>query len=268
MVDEGGLPARRQPLDRAAMERVLARAAELQAADADPADAALNEDQLIEVAREVGLSPEHLKQALAEERSRAQVPEESGMTARLFGPAHVHASRTIKGTTAATLERLDTWLQREESLQVKRRLFDRMFWEPRPGLFSEMRRLLNVSGRGYYLRPTREVGATVVPVDAERVLVRLEADLSNVRFERATSGAIVAGCGVLGTGALVVLGFFVPVAIIPAAATAVGGYFIARSHAPLVTRAQLALEQLLDRLERGDSPPPRPNVLSALDVWR
>jgi hypothetical protein len=105
-------------------------------------------------------------------------------------------------------------------------------------------------------------------VDAERVLVRLEADLSNVRFERATSGAIVAGCGVLGTGALVVLGFFVPVAIIPAAATAVGGYFIARSHAPLVTRAQLALEQLLDRLERGDSPPPRPNVLSALDVWR
>jgi len=46
----------------------------------------------------------------------------------------------------------------------------------------------------------------------------------------------------------------------------VGGYFIARSHAPMVTRAQLALEQLLDRLERGD--PPRPNVLSALDVWR
>ena len=70
-----------------------------------------------------------------------------------------------------------------------------------------------------------------------------------------------------GTGALVALGFFVPVAIIPAAAAAVGGYFVARSHAPIVARAQLALEQLLDRLERGDSPP-RPNVISALDVWR
>jgi hypothetical protein len=267
MADESGLPARQQPLDRAAMERVLARAAELQTADADPADAALNEDQLIEVAREVGLSPEHLKQALAEERSRAQVPDESGLVARVFGPAHVHASRTIKGSAAAMLERLDMWLQREESMQVKRRLSDRMLWEPRPGLFSEMRRLLNVSGRGYYLRPTREVGATVVPVDAERVLVRLEADLSNVRFERATSGAIVAGAGVLGAGALAVLGFFLPVAIVPAAVTVVGGYFIARSHAPMVTRAQLALEQLLDRLERGDSPP-RPNVLSALDVWR
>jgi hypothetical protein len=70
----------------------------------------------------------------------------------------------------------------------------------------------------------------------------------------------------LGAGALAVLGFFLPVAIVPAAVTVVGGYFIARSHAPMVTRAQLALEQLLDRLERGD--PPRPNVLSALDVWR
>jgi len=267
MVDESGLPARQQPLDRTAMERVLARAAELQAGDADPTDAVLNEDQLIEVAREVGLSPEHLKQALAEERSRAQVPEEHGFAARLLGPAHVHASRTIKGTAAATLDRLDLWLQREDSMQVKRRLPDRMLWEPRSGLFSEMRRVLNVSGRGYYLRPTREVGATVVPVDDQRVLVRLEADLSNVRFERTLWGGVMTGGGVLGTGALITLGFFVPVAVIPAAVAAVGGYFVARSHAPLVTRAQLALEQLLDRLERGDSPP-RPNVLSALDVWR
>ncbi|HKB80654.1 MAG TPA: hypothetical protein VKH35_13150, partial [Thermoanaerobaculia bacterium] len=158
MTDESGLPARQQPLDRTAMERVLARAAELQAADADPVEGVLNEDQLIEVAQEVGLSPEHLRQALAEERSRAQVPEEHSAAARLFGAAHVHASRTINGTTAGTLDRLDQWLQREDAMQVKRRLADRMLWEPRPGLFSEMRRLLNVSGRGYYLRPTREVG--------------------------------------------------------------------------------------------------------------
>jgi hypothetical protein len=267
MADESGLPARQQPLDRTAMERVLARAAELQAADADPTDAVVNEDQLIEVAREVGLSPEHLRQALAEERSRAQVPEEHGLAARLFGAAHVHASRTVKGTAAATLDRLDSWLQREDSMQVKRRLPDRMLWEPRPGLFSEMRRLLNVSGRGYYLRPTREVGATVVPVDDQRVLVRLEADLSNVRFERALTGGIMTGCGALGSGALVALGFFLPVAVIPVGVAAIGGFFVSRSHAPVVTRAQLALEQLLDRLERGDSPP-RPNVLSALDVLR
>jgi hypothetical protein len=130
-----------------------------------------------------------------------------------------------------------------------------------------MRRILNVSGRGYYLRPTREVGATVVPVDDQRVLVRLEADLTNVRFERVLSGGVMAGSGVLGTGALIALGFFVPVAIIPAGVAAIGGFFVARTHAPVVARAQLALEQLLDRLERGDTPP-RPNALSAFDVWR
>src|SRR6185503_98853 len=102
MADESGLPARRQPLDRAAMERVLARAAELQTADADPADAALNEDQLIEVAREVGLSPEHLKQALAEERSRAQVPDDQGncrSDARASGP--VAAARRVDAGQAS-----------------------------------------------------------------------------------------------------------------------------------------------------------------------
>jgi hypothetical protein len=151
-------------------------------------------------------------------------------------------------------------------MQLKRRLTDRVLWEPRSGLFSEMRRVLNVGGHGYYLRPTREVSATAVPVDAERVLVRLDADLANVRVERAASGAALAGGGVLGTGALITLGFFVPVAVVPAVVAVIGGYFVARSHAPVVARAQLALEQLLDRLERGDSP--RQGLLSALDVLR
>lgn len=266
MADDSELPTRPQPLDHAAMERVLARAVELQAADTDPSDVAIDEAQLLEVAREVGLSPEHLRQALAEERSRAQVPLEHGLAATLLGPAHVHASRTVSGTVASTLDQLDTWLQREHGMQVKRRLANRALWEPRSGLFSEMRRVLNVGGHGYHLRPTREVGATVVPVDGNRVLVRLEADLANVRMERAVSGAAVAGGGVLGTGALIVLGFFLPVAIVPAVVAAAGGYVIARSHGPVVVRAQLALEQLLDRLEQGDTP--RPGLLSALDVLR
>ena len=266
MADEGELPTRAQPLDHAAMERVLARAVELQAADADPSDVAINEEQLLEVAREVGLSPEHLRQALAEERSRAQVPTEHGVAARLFGPARVYASRTIRSTVKAALDSLDAWLQREHGMQVKRRLADRILWEPRSGLISEMRRVLNVGGHGYYLRPTREVAATVVPVDEERVLVRLEADLANVRVERAASGVALAGGGVLGTGALITLGFFVPVAVVPAVVALVGGYFVARSHAPVVARAQLALEQLLDRLERGEVP--RPGLMSGWDALR
>ena len=57
---------------RGALERVLARAAELQGASGDETDAAdnLTDEQVLELGKEVGLSPEHIRQALAEERSR------------------------------------------------------------------------------------------------------------------------------------------------------------------------------------------------------
>jgi hypothetical protein len=239
-------------LGRAALERVLARAAELQAVEADPSDAMLTEDQLLEVGREVGLSPQHVRQALAEERSRILVPEEHSSMARVFGSARVHASRTVRGTAESVFRALDTWMQREESMQVKRRLVDRMTWEPRAGFITEVRRGLNIGGFGYHLSKAEEVAATVVPVDRERVLVRLEADLANVRFQRVASGGAVLGGGAVGTAILLALGFFAPLAVIPVGVAAVGGYFVSRSHAPLVARAQTSLEQLLDRLERGD----------------
>ena len=96
------------------------------------------------------------------------------------------------------------------------------------------------------------MAATVVPVDRERVLVRLEADLANVRLQRVASGGALFGGGAIGTAVLLALGFFAPIAIIPVGVAAVGGYFVSRSHAPLVARAQTSLEQLLDRLERGE----------------
>lgn len=239
-------------LSRDALERVLSRAAELQAGDADPADATLTEEQLLEVGREVGLAPQHVRQALAEERGRVLVPEEQSGMARFFGTARVHASRTVRGNAEYVFRALDMWMQREESMQVKRRLADRMTWEPRSGFITEVRRGLNLGGFGYHLSRAEEVAATVVPVDRDRVLVRLEADLANVRFQRVASGGALFGGGAIGTAVLLALGFFAPVAVIPVGVAAVGGYFISRSHTPLVTRAQTSLEQLLDRLERGE----------------
>jgi hypothetical protein len=254
MADEGKVPARAPKLDRSALERVLSRAAELQSTDADPADAMLTEEQLLDVGREVGLAPQHVRQALAEERSRTLVPEEHGAMARVFGTARVYASRTIRSSPASALGLLDAWLEREEMMQEKRRFPDRMLWEPRSGFLSDIKRGLNVGGRGYHLSKAREVSATVVPVDEGRVLVRLEADLANVRLQRIASGGAVVGGGALSAATLIVLGFFVPIAIVPAAVATAAGYFVARSHAPIVARAQLALEQMLDRLERGETP--------------
>ncbi len=243
---------------------MLARAAQLQAGESDPGEAVLTESQLLEVGREVGLADRHIRQALAEERTRVAVPEESGVAARLFGPATVHATRTVPGSAQTVLAALDEWMSREECLSVKRRFADRILWEPRPGLFSDMRRRLKVGGRGYHLSRAQEVAATTIPVDRERVLVRLEADLSNVRQQHLLGGGVAATSGVFATGVGITLGVTAAVALLPAATAIVAGILISRRHGPTVTRAQLALEQVLDRLERGEMP--RSPLLSALDA--
>ncbi|MDB4909959.1 MAG: hypothetical protein JWO39_782 [Gemmatimonadetes bacterium] len=254
-----GAPA---PLERAALERVLARAAELQAAEADPGELTLTEAQILDVGNEVGIPAKHLRQALAEERSRVEVPVERGRVAALFGSATVFASRTVRGAPLALFEKLDDAMQREESLRVKRRFPDRIAWEPRGGMATEFRRIMNVGGHGYRLARAEEVSATIIAVDAERSIVRLDASLANVRSQRIAGGSGVAVAGGVTAGVLFALGVMAAVAALPVAAGLVGGYYIARSHSPQVAGAQLALEQMLDRLERGELQ--RPSLISGI----
>jgi len=258
------LPATQPPLDRSAIERVLARAAELQASSASADQSGmLTEAQLIEIGKEAGISSTTLTQALAEERSRVAVPEEQGFVASITGPAIAMASRTVRGSTSEVLAAVDNWMQREECLRVQRSFPDRITWEPRSGFLGTLQRGLNLSGRGYHLMRASQVAATIVPVDAERVLVRLDADLSESRGARVrvSAGALVAG--ILGSGVIAVLGSLMVApeafmllggaAAVPTLVGAGAGYQIGKGHRQVVMRAQLALEQTLDRLEFGTS---------------
>ena len=248
------VPASR--IDRAALERVLARAAELQAKSGDGGETfdEFTEEQLLELGREVGLSPQHLRQAMAEERTRSALPtDERGLAVTLFGPGHARATRTVNGTQRETLAIIDSWMQRQELLQVKRHFADRIVWEPRGDLFGNLKRVLNVGGRGYPLTRAREVAATVIPVDEKRVLVSLDADLSARRGRLAgeLAGATVVGAGA--TGVLVIMGIAGAVAAAPAVIAPAAAYYGFRGmQIRLLNRAQLSLEQLLDRLERGE----------------
>ncbi|MEI6741233.1 MAG: hypothetical protein WCK74_13070, partial [Gemmatimonadaceae bacterium] len=56
-------------LSRQALERVLARAVELQATSATESDG-ITTERLLEIAREVGIDTASVRQALAEEQSR------------------------------------------------------------------------------------------------------------------------------------------------------------------------------------------------------
>jgi len=257
------LPARPgttgRQLDRAALERVLARAAELQGSDADPSEA-LTEQQVLEIAREVGISPEALRVALAEERTRVSLPPESGLAARIAGPALIGASRTVKGSVTGVLATIDDRMQRGECMQLKRRQSDRMSWEPRRDMMGRMKVGLNLGGRGYPLARAAEVAATVAPVDGDRVHVQLVADVGPARRSRLLGGSAIAGSGALGGGGLMLVPIAEPAFLIPAAIGAaltlgaglVGGRMVARTHVVTARRVQVALEQLLDQLEHGE----------------
>lgn len=248
-------------LDRQALERVLARAAELQGTAAIPESSDLiSESQLLEIGKDVGLSAETLNQALAEERTRINVPEERGLIAQIAGAGYATATRTVAGNARDILATIDVWMVRDECLQVQRRFADRITWEPQRGLFGKLRRTVNVSGRGFYLMDAAQVSATVLPVDSSRVVVRLDADIHPSRSRRVGASGFVgamglAVSGVIGLG-LVIANLPLLVAagatVIPIAGSGIGAYQIAKSHRSVLSSVQLALEQILDRLEHGE----------------
>lgn len=245
----------RPSLDRTAVERVLARAAQLQSTDTGEVQAErMSEAQLVELGREVGLSPEHLRQAIAEERTRVPHAESrEGAMEALVGPALVSASRSVRIASAAALQQLDRWMQGEECLTVMRRFDDRIVWEPRRGFMSQVRRGFDIGGRGFVLSRAHTVAATVVRIDDVRAMVRIDADFSGFRRQAAGTGAAVATAGVGASGIAAVLGFMLPVAVVPAIVLGAGAVYQARARQrAVVGRAHLVLEQILDRLERGE----------------
>ena len=268
--ERSNLPAR-LTLDRAALDRVLGRAAELAVSSPEGLES-LTEERVIEIGREVGIAESHLRQALAEERTRLVVPEEPGIIAQYFGAGRASASRTVRGKPDAVLAALDRWMLNEECLQVKRRFPDRITWEARRDLVGNIKRGFNLGGRGYALSKATEVAATVVAVDQERSLVRLDADLEPPRRTTVAWTSVTAGLSTAGGVALAAVALVanVPLAIGAAVGGAValsgiaGATVIAKAHRKLVARAQLALDQVLDQLEHGMVSTPKPRLIDQI----
>jgi len=258
------VPAR-SALDRSAVERVLARAAELQGAGTDAPDAgALTEAQVIEVAREAGIAPDLVRRAIAEERTRVVLPEEHGLAARLAGPGAVSAARIIRGTPAQVAGAIEPWLEREACLRVLRRIGERTLWEPRSDFVGNLKRGLS-GNEARVLRGLSSFALTVTDAGDGQTLVRLDADLSGSRRQRlaagtaTTTGGALAGAGMLGVGVVAhaLLAVVVPIAALPVLAGAGVGWALARSHRARAERVQMALEHVLDQLERGELGPGR-----------
>ena len=184
------------------------------------------------------------------------------MLASLYGGAYATAQRTVSGSPAEVLKALDEWMQRQEGLMVQRYFGDRIVWESRRDFIGAVRRV--ASGRGHALMRASTVAATVIAVDGTRSLVRLDADLAGHRSTMASQTAAIGTVGVVASGTLLVLSFAAAAAVAPALLLAPIGYAASRaSHRGAVSRAQLVLEQVLDRLERGEAGRP-PSLISML----
>jgi len=251
------VPAGRR-LERAALERVILRAAQLQAGSRDLEDG-LTEDDALRLGAEVGIPAPYLRQALMEERMRSAQPTERGVAVWLAGPRYVAADRTVTGSAKEIAAALDHWMTESELLNVKRRYSDQTTWEPRRGTIASLKRSFRMGGRDYFLARAREVAGQVSALDEHRVYIRLVADVGNSRRDQLGGAGVIAATGVSTAGILLLLGFALPAAVIAAPVAGVAAFAVARAHRREADRVQVALEQVLDRLEHGEVQLPSKN---------
>ena len=245
-----GTPAR---IDRAALERIIQRAAELQTADRDIGEE-LTPEQVLALGREVGIPGRYLQQALLEERTRVVAVRPAGAWDRIAGASQVVAQRAVPGTAAGVEAALAEWMEEKELFCVQRQQPGRVTWEPLGGVAAALRRSTAAFSRGsaaMMLARADTVSATIVALETGWCHVMLTAETGTARSQLVGSGAAVAGAGALGAGLMVVLGALLPVALIPVPLGLGIGYGVARQYRSTLARIQLGLERALDHLEHG-----------------
>ena len=247
------LPGRR--IDREALDRIIKRAAELQAQELDTGEA-MTESELLKLGADVGIDGRHLRQALYEQGSGSS--PESGMLVRWFGPHKVSAGRVIAGEKADIEAQIAHWMTEGEALMVKRRLPDRTVWEKQKGFMAEMKRGFGMGGKSYHLARALDVTVVVTQLEPGFCHVEMVADVSKKRGE--TIGGVAAGSGMLAVtgGALfallpgAVIFPFTLIALVPFAAAAAAPIIAGRAVREKSSHTQIGLEQVLDRLEAGE----------------
>lgn len=264
-------------LPRTALERVLARAAELQTTTStDPAEV-ISEERLVEIAREVGLDVTHVRQAIAEERAQlsVQTPASGALLAAL-GPAIVSAQRTVNGTPEEILRRLETWLPRNEFLTAVRRAGDRMVWEPRRDPVGNVLRSIGGGGRRFDLVRLDQLVISATRIDDGRTVLRFDAVIDGARRQVRTA-TWIAGSVFLLLLLLMAIPMFALTLVVPQVAAvstatlglvSVAGTYLTwsglrKGFRTLVERVRTRLEFLLDEEQHGRLTP-APSLLDKL----
>ncbi len=244
-------------IDRAALERIMQRAAELQAAEADVGEG-LTPEEVLALGRDVGIPGRYLQQAMLEQATAIVAPAEAGLLGRLVGPHQITAHRVVVGDPEDAARALIHWFDQNELLVVLRQQTGRVTFEPLGGMQAALRRgtaALSSSKPKFMLARTTEVSATFARLESGYCHVTLTADLAKARGGYLGGGVAFGAIGAAGAAIATVLSPFAVVAAVPLLLGGVIGWAVLRGYRPLVDRARLGLERALDYLERGGIKP-------------
>jgi len=244
-------------IDRAALERIIQRAAELQTAEREIGDT-LTSDELLALGREVGIPVRYLQQALLEERTRVGAVAPAGLLERVAGPGQVAAQRVVPAEAELVERQLTRWMESNELLCIQRAQPGRITWEPISGFQAAFRRstaVFSAGGRSFMLSRASTVSAAILPLESGYSHVTLAADARGVRSGYVGGSAALITSGAAGTAVMVALGAMLPLALLPLPFALGLGYSVVRRYGPAVERLQLGLERALDFLEQSAGRP-------------
>jgi hypothetical protein len=263
-------PARRLSTEQ--MEAAVRRAVELQAKETDvTGDAGVTEDELVRIGAELGITPAHMRRAMAE--VSAQAAPAATLGARILGPARISASRTVPGEPDDVRRHIERYLLDSQYLAVLRRLPDRTVYEKSGGFQVELARVMDATrtalgsggrapriGAGFDLRTARTTEVAVQPVDRGHSYVTMTVDLGNQRTGYWVGITTASGMGALSIGAVAAVAIAPPAGLIALPLLGASTWGTRVSYQAVVNRARVHLEALLDHLERGESLVPQGQV--------
>jgi hypothetical protein len=247
-------PAATPSFDRAAAERILARAIELsERPDRTQDPSAVSARALVEAAEELGVDPSVVRRAATEEQL-GLLEADRRPADPVVGPGVVMATRLLDEPAADAMVRLDDWLRRQGAFRRRRFAGDALSGEyvrRSDAMAGIQRSLRSLSGREDLGR-VRRLRVLVHPVEERRCIVALGADLQLERTAALAGGSTVAGVGSL---ASVIEAFgTTPWLWLGVPASLAAGLGIVRVRAMTVPDVELALSGVLDRIEAGDAP--------------
>lgn len=247
------VPSSPQRLDRAALDRVLQRAAEMQLGEAEVGEG-LTEREVLDLGRQVGIPAKFLQQAMLEERSRVALSRPATLLDAWVGPAEVTAQRVIQGDREAIERGLLQWMEKHELVSLQRQQPGRISWERLGGMAAALKRgtsVFSAQTTRFMLARAELVTATITPLEDGYLHVALSATLKETRGGFLGGAASITSVGLAGTIILVTLGAMALVAPVPLIGAAGAGYAVLRRYPPVARRVQLGLERILDFAERG-----------------